>query len=477
MEIADAMKYTHIILAAALLQCCSPACTKNEPEQNVTSFILEGNEGAQASVTNTINGNWQITGCPYWITATPTAGRAGTNTITVTALSSNDEFKEIEDELVLSVDGTSVSWHIIQRGTKGVAPVSDKINIPAGASEFTVTLKGNIPFEITAEDTWMQYLSCSEEEPELLSDGKTRSEYVTTRAIFKAEENLSGKVRTGHITLSSANGTQTITVDQAIPMFPDWTREFLKQNLFVKFTATWCPYCPAMADALETAISNFPDRIITMSCHPKTSQGGLAWDEIADLEKYYHVTGLPSGYMNSIAEAPNYNSSDLTSRIIEELARECTERYPAKTGIAARTSKDGDILRLEAFVACKEDLDYKISAFILEDGVVFPQQLPDNTSDEDYVHNATARKAISDVTGSLLEDAGENGVSMYIAETVIPKTLKDPGNAYVLVYVSYPGNAPKGEVQYAEYGNFGWIIDNAVILPLEGEKDFEYELL
>lgn len=477
MEIATAMKYTHIILAAALLQCCSPACTKDGPEHNTTTFILESSEGSQATATGTLDGNWQITGSPYWITASPTAGRQGENTITVTALSSNTEFREIEDELVLSVEGSPVIWHIIQRGADGIAPVSEEVNVPAGTSEFTITLKGNIPFEIASEDAWMQYVSSSEEEPELLSDGTTRSEYVLTRAVFKAEENLTGKVRTGHITLTSASGTQTITVSQAIPMFPDWNREFLKQNVFVKFTATWCPYCPSMAEALKKAEEAFPERIITMSCHSKTSQGGLAWDEIGPMEQYYGVTGMPSGYMNSIAEAPNYNSVGLTASIIEELARECTERYPAKTGIAARTSKDGDILRLEAFVACKEDLDYKISAFILEDGIVFPQQLPDNTSDKDYIHNATARKAISDVTGTPLEDAGEKGVSMYIAETVIHKTVKNPGNTYVLVYVSYPGNAPKGDVQNAVYGNYGWIIDNAVILPLEGEKDFEYELL
>lgn len=478
MEIRIDMKYTYLILAIATLQCCLQACTKDkyEPEVKTTSFILEEHEGSQASVTDYIDGNWQITDCPYWITATPEAGKEGENTITVTALSSNTEFKEIEDELVLSVDGVQKRLHIIQRGAKGIIPVSDGMTIPSGTSEFTVTLRGNIPFEIKAEDTWIQYISTDEEEPELLSDGQTRSEYKTAHIVFSAEENLSGNVRTGHITVTSEYGTQDITINQAIPMSPDWTRNFYKRNMFVKFTATWCPYCPAMAEAFETAAANFPERIICMSCHPKTSQGGLAWDEIEELDEYYHVTGLPSGFMNSIAEAPNYNSLSLTTMIIEDLARECTEKYPAKTGIAARTTTDGNILRLEAFVACKEDLEYRVSAFILEDGICFPQQMPDNTSNKNYVHNAVARKAISDVTGSPLEDTEKNGVSMYIAETEIPENIQNISNAYILIYISYPGKATEGNVKYAEYGNYGWIIDNAVIVPLEGEKDFEYEL-
>ena len=134
------------------------------------------------------------------------------------------------------------------------------------------------------------------------------------------------------------------------------------------------------------------------------------------------------------------------------------------------SSVSGDVVDLTVRVAMKEDMNYKVSAFLLESGIVYPQESGGN----DYVHNDIVRANVSEIFGDRLPETGVNTVSEVKFSMQFPDNIANRDNLHWVIYVTKPGSL-QGEVPLASYIDVGTVVDNVVTCSINGSVDFEYE--
>ena len=249
----------------------------------------------------------------------------------------------------------------------------------------------------------------------------------------------------------------------------DYGSEFLRRSVMMRFTATWCGNCPRMNVGLMDAIENDPRHILPLSVHVWQSEGGLNYDAGEDYADYFRIDGLPAGFMNNYAEIGGSYPSAIVQEIINDLAVEAVEDLPANT-MAAGTSRieNGNIV-VDLSIASKQAGEYLVSVFVLEDGMVYGQL----GGSSDYVHNNVARAEMTPMWGEAVSLTA-NGLLERTFSIPVPESVLDTDNLHILVMLNREGSFT-GSAQYAIYGDYGYVMDNAVSIPVNGFAVFEYE--
>ncbi len=242
----------------------------------------------------------------------------------------------------------------------------------------------------------------------------------------------------------------------------DWAgKEFWHKSLGMRFTATWCGYCPNLATSFAKAISQYPNKIEMLNLHPTSSN--LGFSGTSKLENIFRITGYPTGmidYRNSIA---NYTSNDYTARLIVNAAKETESNYPTKTGISFTSSVSGSKLNLNVKLYIKEKGDYKVTAVLVEDNIIGYQ----NGGGDSYNHSSIARVALSDITGDTFSTTAENKTVEKNYSVTIPSSY-NKDNLKILVYVlKQYGSQPI--IRTANYGDY--YVDNATSAAIGTTKD------
>ena len=245
----------------------------------------------------------------------------------------------------------------------------------------------------------------------------------------------------------------------------DWAgKEFWHKSLGMRFTATWCGYCPNMATSFAKAISQYPNKIEMLNLHPTSSN--LGFSGTSKLENIFRITGYPTGmidYRNSIA---NYTSNDYTARLIVNAAKETESNYPTKTGISFTSSVSGSKLNLNVKLYIKEKGDYKVTAVLLEDNIIGYQ----NGGGDNYNHSSIARVAITDITGDAVSTSEDNKTVSKNYTATIPSSC-DKNNLRVLVYVLKQYGS-QTIIRTADYGDY--YVDNAVSAAVGTTQDLVF---
>lgn len=238
-------------------------------------------------------------------------------------------------------------------------------------------------------------------------------------------------------------------------------KEFWHKSLGMRFTATWCGYCPNMATSFAKAISQYPNKIEMLNLHPTSSN--LGFSGTSKLENIFRITGYPTGmidYRNSIA---NYKSNDYTARLIVNAAKETESNYPTKTGISFTSSVSGSKLNLNVKLYIKEKGDYKVTAVLVEDNIIGYQ----NGGGDSYNHSSIARVALSDITGDTFSTTADNKTVEKNYSVTIPSSY-NKDNLKILVYVlKQYGSQPI--IRTADYGDY--YVDNATSAAIGTTKD------
>ena len=242
----------------------------------------------------------------------------------------------------------------------------------------------------------------------------------------------------------------------------EWAgKEFWHKSLGMRFTATWCGYCPNMATSFAKAISQYPNKIEMLNLHPTSSN--LGFSGTSKLENIFRITGYPTGmidYRNSIA---NYTSNDYTARLIVNAAKETESNYPTKTGISFTSSVSGSKLNLNVKLYIKEKGDYKVTAVLVEDNIIGYQ----NGGGDSYNHSSIARVALSDITGDTFSTTADNKTVEKNYSATIPSSY-NKDNLKILVYVlKQYGSQPI--IRTADYGDY--YVDNATSAAIGTTKD------
>ena len=245
----------------------------------------------------------------------------------------------------------------------------------------------------------------------------------------------------------------------------DWAgKEFWHKSLGMRFTATWCGYCPNMATSFAKAISQYPNKIEMLNLHPTSSN--LGFSGTSKLENIFRITGYPTGmidYRNSIA---NYTSNDYTARLIVNAAKVTESNYPTKTGISFTSSVSGSKLNLNVKLYIKEKGDYKVTAVLVEDNIIGYQ----NGGGDNYNHSSIARVAITDITGDAVSTSEDNKTVSKNYTATIPSSC-DKNNLRVLVYVLRQYGS-QTIIRTADYGDY--YVDNAISAAVGTTQDLVF---
>jgi hypothetical protein len=293
---------------------------------------------------------------------------------------------------------------------------------------------------------------------------------MTSVVTINVAENT-GDLRDGVINLVSEDGQieATVTVQQMGEMAADFSKTFYRRSIAMRFTATWCGYCPTMAESIEVAMDGLPGRIIPFTLHATSSEGGLAYNGTNNFSSLYQIGGYPTGIMNGYADISNYPVAT-ASKMFMDVATEAITLQPSKSNIGGFVSVSSSNVDVNLTVATKEAGTYKISVFLLEDGIVYNQ----NSGGSDYVHNYVVRKELTGIYGD--EFTGEaNGHKDFHYNIAIPSSIKNAANLHVVAYVSYADGFKKGSVGSVDYKDFGSIIDQVIDIKGNDICVFKYE--
>lgn len=462
------------IITLILLMSCLVSCEKQagrEPEP-ITGTTIRVPNDAESVVTVAIEmpSAWHVNNNSSWFAITPLRGEAGSSEIKVMLIESNPDMRErVRPFEIVDASGTPTVYTVIQDGVVGVSVPEDAVGVLPSGGEVSIPLEGNVEYELQDAPEWLELVGIEYCDSTLLEDNATYSRYVTSVLTLTAQSN-DGEVRSGEVVLSASGNEFRFTVSQMGDMTVDASQEFYRRSLAMRFTATWCGNCPEMADAIAGAMEEYPDRIVPFTIHAMSSTGGLAYDKSTELGYYYGAEGYPTGIVNNMAR--------LVGSLVKKdpfvaFAREATESYPAKTVIGGYTVVSDGSVMAELSVGARESGDYKISAFLLEDSIVYEQ----SSGGANYVHNYVVRDEMTDLYGDAMNlSSGE--VKTVSLELPVPSSVLDPERLHVVAFVTYEGvpeTRTVEEDQYVEYIECGTIVDNVVDIAANSVAFFEYE--
>lgn len=476
-------KYLVLLFIASVVfmySCDKTGIHEINDTESVT-FILQNEDGAVTEKGISLNDGWTISNHTYWFSVSPMKGQLGDTEFTVTSLELNADALERVGTFDIIMQHDTVRCYVIQKSGKDSLSVPEKeYDFKSSEGKLAIRVYGNIQFDVKSETEWVKFSGIEKTDSILLSDGRTYSDFTGSDIMFDVEENVSAEERRqGKVIISTAKDKYEISIDQMyVSGGVDWGKDFYRNSIDVHFTGTWCGNCPKMGIAQERAIAEFPDRIIAMNCHIDESDKYLACGFSRTLSDYYGCQGYPASYINNMASISNSLDIQEQQDVYINLAKEAIGSYPANVGISGKSALNGDDFELILNFAIKSAHEYRFSAFLLEDSIVAKQadygellEDPDNT-----VHNSIVKHVFTDLYGDRLPYIGDNEVNSKRLETEFPMDIvRNMDNAYVVVFVSYDGVPEYKGVKNAIYGNYGTIIDNAIIIPINGETPYLYE--
>ena len=452
----------------AFILSCKPG--EDGPEAIIGNSISVPNEVTTVQTSLEFDSDWTLENQASWFVVTPMRGSAGTANLTISILETNSGLKERAGNFAVTVNGTETLYYVFQDGTPGFSITTDSYTVTSEEQTFSFSVEGNVKYEAVPDVDWMTVNSVQYDST-LLEDNHTYSKYMTSVVNLSIQGN-DGEIREGHITLTGEDGvtTATITVEQIGSLVADYGRTFLRRSLVLRFTGTWCPNCPNMNQALEIAEKNDPDHIVAMSMHNLTSNSHLAFANCNAFIALFGVSSYPRGFVNNYGEVENITNPSILTAVFEGLAEEAVSELPSNTVIGGVTRLEKDTVYADISIASKEAGLYALNAFLLEDGLVYPQE----GGSEDYVHDNVIR---IEMTDNLMGDnvsLEANGTYVTQLKVPVPSSVENTDNLHVVVYTTYRGTFT-GSVSNVLYGNFGTVVDNVVNIPINTLVNYAYE--
>ena len=206
---------------------------------------------------------------------------------------------EEERSAVISFCGNQncIPFTITQEGVEVEYALNvDKENISVEytgtETPITVNVTSNVEWQVVSDADW-----CTVSTAAGSGDGS-----FTVSVVESAET----EPRVCNVTVSSdeIDVVRNVIVTQAAKpedVEPDWINsEFFHRSLIMRFTATWCGYCPMMAESVEKTLEKRPGKFEALSVHGSDSE--LATSASLALEGHYPIAGYPTGIVDGYYE-------------------------------------------------------------------------------------------------------------------------------------------------------------------------------
>ncbi len=240
-------------------------------------------------------------------------------------------------------------------GNNPPEPLIPEISIELGeitesSISFNLTAKHAISKEYavtTSDQDPIKYITIEAENTESIIVDKLH--YNTSYTIYARSINSDGQ--------SSTLAKETIFTKNI--QLSD--KKYKKKLLIMKFTGTWCPYCPNMTELLDIALKEYPTDIELIAIHVNDD---LEIDAQADLDKGFNVSAYPHGVVD-YREQFKHTEQQKLGRAIET----SLDDYTASVGIGIESKLTSGEIKIDINLEFNEEGDYKIVCALLENGI------------------------------------------------------------------------------------------------------------
>lgn len=414
--------------------------------------------GGDISIIIKNNTNYELN-LPSWITE-KVDNKAASNEIIVFTVSESNELDTREGTITFKPEGLPEASLKITQDGKILAAGPDIVKFPYNGGQFSFLIENNVSYQIEGLPSWIS-----------MPDKRALKR---DNLILTAEANPTSESREATFTLKS-EGMNDITLvarqDGEGEIEMDWNKTFYKTSLIVRFTATWCGYCPAMGKAIAKAMEKHPDRIIPYSIYAGSVP--VVNYESTALASYYGIKGYPTAIEDGRAVINSYSSEDLVINMVVNVAKESKEKYDINTSanITTSISKENNTLSVNGTAFFKKAGDYKIAVAITEDNIPGPQ----TNGGANYIHNYVLRTFLTAEKGNPISFTSDNNVSYFGATISIPNNIINTDNCNVIVYFLKSTDKNTTSVGYAEPTSVKDYVDNAIQVKLGENYSVKFE--
>ena len=217
----------------------------------------------EVSITIKSSKSWTASSSDSWCSLSASSGKSDDRYLLLT-VAANDTFEDRSAKVSVKSSNLSCSIDIKQKG-KVKEPFSlspTEVNLEASGGSFTVTVTCPTTYKLSDKPDWV------------IDNTKTGSGNVHT---FSVEANPQYEVRKGILVFCDDIGTClpvsiTQQAREGTPHQVDWSKDFYRRSLFIRFTGTWCGYCPRMSRAQKQVSAEHPDRLEVVALHDMNSE-------------------------------------------------------------------------------------------------------------------------------------------------------------------------------------------------------------
>lgn len=289
----------------------------------------------------------------------------------------------------------------------------------------------------------------------------------------------------GTYTIWAARGdkfsnTVTITAVEEFPLATEIPADpnpastsFVRKILLTQFTGTGCGFCPYMVNIIRELPASYSKHYILTAAH-RFNESDPAFLQTA-LEQSMAVPGFPTLAVDLYALESDYRTPGLFSAMVQA----AINREKAKAGIAACVSYNDKtrMVSVKAEVKAAVTDNFRIGAWVLEDGIYGEQYNPKGVSGYNYnIHDNSIRLveskvSSSDYTGFYLGEvkAGEKMEYQFNAANMVLDPSWKAENCRVVVFITTKGDG-------SATGTLNeWYVNNVVECPLNSAVAYQYK--
>jgi thiol-disulfide isomerase/thioredoxin len=418
-----------------------------------TSFELKMATSGEVQVKVKANMDYSVT-CPEWIEKGEIESYATDpyNKIHKFRVSANTGENTRRGEIIFTNEqGTTLKAFVRQAGSYLTAEIGEMMLSEEGKAK-RFTLYSSLSWTVTSDATWC-----------IPSPASGTGDAMIT---VKASPNESESARKALLKVASADGTtvRTISVIQSGKKPDDGGEQpqgdwkllpFVHQSVAMRFTATWCGWCPRMNRTIKRAQELYPGHIQHIALHGGGSD--LQFNKNSELQTQYGgIYSFPTGLLDGRMLVSN-GEIESTALQIVGIVKETEATYGTVSGVEITSSVTGNKVDVKADVYLKKSGDYKITVLLLEDGIMNAQEDNEEGYNPRYIHDCVARMALTDVLGQAFRTSEDYTVKQFNFSATVP-TQYNVDNMRVMVYIQRTFGSDKVIQTDAAYGRY--FIDN-----------------
>lgn len=190
-------------------------------------------------------------------------------------------------------------------------------------------------------------------------------EEIGTRTLYAARNSGPGDSREKPLTITAVDFA---IPSRAIDPAPANT-SFNKRAFITQFTGTGCGYCPFFIAALHTLSQDaeYGDKFVLAAVHTYSNTDPMYPVDYANISNAFGVSNYPTVIVdmkNSMGNAGYENNMRALRNQINKSLEE-----PAKAGVSAKIDYADGLLVARATVKAGETGDYRVGAWLVEDGI------------------------------------------------------------------------------------------------------------